>query len=214
MWNIDSFLAVSKGVNFLKCLGPKCSLWIEIGDGLTSVSRIFNSLSHLVWVALMLASLGVAGLWVRSYSHCDVLWRQRGPGDRLGITSEFGLITVEWEGRQTINPQAGWVYFDKPLPRRWHRPRGPLGFSVYHESVRHYLLAPRTPLWGVTLPHLFLVILLAMPAIAWLVRRRREIVRQIRGRGGLCRQCGYDLRGSTSGICPECGTPSATARLL
>jgi hypothetical protein len=25
--------------------------------------------------------------------------------------------------------------------------------------------------------------------------------------GGLCLQCGYDLTGNTSGICPECGTP-------
>lgn len=163
---------------------------------------------------MLVAALGAAVLWARSYSHCDVLWHQRGPRDRLEVTSEFGLIVIEWEGSLRTVPKADWVYFDKPLPRRWQKVRGPLGFSAYHESVRHYLLAAPTPLWGVTLPHLFLVILLAMPGIAWLVRRRREIVRQIRGRGGLCRQCGYDLRGSTSGICPECGTPSAAARTV
>ena len=171
--------------------------------------RIRRLLSGLVCAALLAAALGVAVLWARSYSHCDVLWRQQGPGDRLEITSEFGLLVFEWEGPLTSAPEDQWIYFDKPLPRRFNQPRGPLGFGVYRENARHYLLEPPTPVWGVTLPHLFLVILLAMPGIAWLVRKRREILRQIRGRGGLCRQCGYDLRGSTSGICPECGTPSA-----
>ncbi|MBN2562781.1 MAG: hypothetical protein JXQ75_17800 [Phycisphaerae bacterium] len=26
---------------------------------------------------------------------------------------------------------------------------------------------------------------------------------------GRCQECGYDLTGNTSGICPECGTPIA-----
>ena len=25
---------------------------------------------------------------------------------------------------------------------------------------------------------------------------------------GLCRTCGYSLRGNVSGVCPECGTPA------
>jgi hypothetical protein len=29
---------------------------------------------------------------------------------------------------------------------------------------------------------------------------------------GACRFCGYDLRGNTSGVCPECGTPIRTRR--
>ena len=37
----------------------------------------------------------------------------------------------------------------------------------------------------------------------WCIRRRRA--RLIRA--GLCRSCGYDLTGNTSGVCPECGTP-------
>jgi hypothetical protein len=27
---------------------------------------------------------------------------------------------------------------------------------------------------------------------------------------GLCRHCGYDLTGNTSGVCPECGTRTTT----
>ena len=178
-------------------------------------SRILRMLIGLACVAMGIGALGAAILWVRSYSHCDVLWRQRGPANRLEITSEFGLLVFEWEAPlKKSEPEDQWIYFDKPLPRRWHQPRGPLGFSVYHESARHYLLAPPTPLWGVTLPHVFLVAVLAMPGMIWMVRRRREIVRKVRKRGGLCPQCGYDLRGSTSGICPECGMPSTTARTV
>jgi len=183
---------------------------LKIEDNrLAKSSRLRRVLSGLVCAAMLVAALGATVLWARSYSHCDVLWRQRGPGDRLEITSEFGLLVFEWEKPLASAPEDQWIYFDKPLPRRFHQPRGPLGFGFYHESVRHYLREPPTPVWGVTLPHLFLVIVLAMPGIAWLVRRRREVLRQIRGRDGLCPQCGYDLRGSTSGICPECGTPSA-----
>ena len=29
--------------------------------------------------------------------------------------------------------------------------------------------------------------------------------KRIRGKGKPCVNCGYDLRGNTSGICPECG---------
>ncbi len=29
---------------------------------------------------------------------------------------------------------------------------------------------------------------------------------------GYCRKCGYNLRGNTSGVCPECGTPLADGR--
>ena len=51
----------------------------------------------------------------------------------------------------------------------------------------------------------FLVCLL--PPVAFFVarpiRRRRRIRRRIRR--GLCQKCGYDLRGNTSGVCPECG---------
>lgn len=42
----------------------------------------------------------------------------------------------------------------------------------------------------------------------WLIFRNSK--KRLRGRReqlGLCQVCGYDLRGNTSGICPECGEP-------
>ena len=49
------------------------------------------------------------------------------------------------------------------------------------------------------------IILLLIGAIASLValrirERKRSIIRR-----GMCRKCGYDLRGNTTGTCPECG---------
>ena len=48
----------------------------------------------------------------------------------------------------------------------------------------------------------------ALPA-AWLLLflARRLLLPMRRERLGLCRSCGYDLTGNTSGTCPECGKP-------
>ncbi len=44
-----------------------------------------------------------------------------------------------------------------------------------------------------------------------LVLARMINTRYTRKRLGLCLSCGYDLRGSPSGICPECARPSKNA---
>jgi hypothetical protein len=51
------------------------------------------------------------------------------------------------------------------------------------------------PYWAIIL------VLLTLPTV-WLLDYRRALVRMSRG---LCANCGYDLRGNGSGICPECG---------
>jgi len=38
-------------------------------------------------------------------------------------------------------------------------------------------------------------------ALVAFVRRRRRLAR-----GNLCKDCGYNLTGNVSGVCPECGT--------
>jgi len=58
--------------------------------------------------------------------------------------------------------------------------------------------------------------LIAMPVFG-LVKSLMALERYITGhpqmrrlermRNGLCVDCGYDLRGNVSGVCPECGTP-------
>ena len=47
----------------------------------------------------------------------------------------------------------------------------------------------------------------------WALRTEtRALVHRDRDRLGLCRACGYNLTGNTSGVCPECGTPIPSKR--
>ena len=69
------------------------------------------------------------------------------------------------------------------------------GNHLYFPYVRFTLVV--IPAWAL------IVMLLIYPLIAFIsgpVRRHRRNIR------GLCISCGYDLRGSESGICPECGS--------
>ena len=45
----------------------------------------------------------------------------------------------------------------------------------------------------------------ALPAAAAVRGAARLVARRRQARLGLCRACGYDLRGNVSGACPECG---------
>ena len=87
----------------------------------------------------------------------------------------------------------------------WQLRRHPLPFvshqryagSVYGQvSYDGYLVV--LPLW---LPFLALL----LPTL-WLWRRDRRKVRP-----GFCRVCDYNLTGSTTGRCPECGSPCEPA---
>jgi len=82
----------------------------------------------------------------------------------------------------------------------------PMGFRVDRIVLkdRYGGLLMRLPRWSpvkVELPNWLLFATTTMPTafFFWLDRRRT--------RPGHCQQCGYNLTGNTSGICPECGTP-------
>lgn len=57
-------------------------------------------------------------------------------------------------------------------------------------------------------PWMFLLVFAAYPIWFILGPLRRERRRRKRLREGHCLNCGYDLRGSDSGVCPECGVAS------
>jgi hypothetical protein len=54
--------------------------------------------------------------------------------------------------------------------------------------------------WNLTVPLWIIALATGMlSAILW--------PRRLKLRKGICQNCGYDLTGNASGICPECGTP-------
>ncbi len=75
---------------------------------------------------------------------------------------------------------------------------------------RKFLLIPLSPVWpgfiGNSLFYAF--------GLYAIVHLRGEARRHLRRRAGRCPNCNYDLRATTTGICPECGaaiTPRAKA---
>ena len=64
---------------------------------------------------------------------------------------------------------------------------------------------------NVALPYWLLFLLSGVLPLVWFTRFRRSRVITLRRDGGLCVNCGYDLRASSQ-LCPECGTkPAPTA---
>jgi len=82
------------------------------------------------------------------------------------------------------------------------------GVMVYHHfGIRRFgdeeLMVGRSDWVVVRTALVFLVFLpLAFVAVVELARAART---RLRTRRGLCAVCAYDLRGNTSGVCPECG---------
>ena len=163
--------------------------------------RTFNFLALLSG----LLCIAVTVLWARSYRGCDALVRPDAPGERLCVTSEFGVVVLEVEGPVRGRVLPGWEYFQSPLPRRWPVGAGAMGFAAYRGQVTHFVRLPPSTVRGVAVPHWFLATLFSIVPGAWVVRRRSDVLARRRADAGLCARCGYDLR-ATPGRCPECGT--------
>lgn len=169
-----------------------------------------NFLVNLLTFLSLLLCVVVLALWGRSYRGCDALVRPAGPGDRVCVTSEFGLLVFEVEGPVRGRVRQGWEYFKTPMPRRWPFRAGRFGFEAYRGEVTHFVRLPPSTVHGVAVPHWSAALALSVLPAAWLVRWRARAAARRRAEAGLCARCGYDLR-ATTGRCPECGqVPLAT----
>src|SRR5688572_24057428 len=167
-------------------------------------ARLPNRLLNIGAALSLTLCVAVLVLWARSYRTCDALVRPSSPGDRLCITSEFGVLVFEVEGPLRGSVLPTWEYFDTPLPRRWPVRTGRFGFEAYRGQVSHFVRLPPSAVWGVAIPHGCAALALAALPAWGLVRHRRGLTRRRRREQGLCDRCGYDLR-ATPGHCPECG---------
>ena len=94
-----------------------------------------------------------------------------------------------------------WFDFDRSpgVPMKFVTPSGAAGTCTTTYQVTSM------PPWAV------IGALAFVPAARWRRSALRRLRRRARAARGLCSACGYDLSGNTSGVCPECGTPTRTA---
>ncbi len=107
----------------------------------------------------------------------------------FGLAIDWPCVHVEVARRTRSNHDSpGWI----------HHPRTLFSFASRSlGSWRHY--------WGRAPLLLVVAVFLAYPLWVYITRPYERWRRRCRG---LCVVCAYDLTGNTSGVCPECGTPT------
>src|SRR5262245_33607746 len=137
--------------------------------------------------------LGVAVLSFR-WQYCGLM------GYSVTLYARGGSIEAYWVGR--FPHLFAWPEWESSVPLN-HWPEWKYAWSqqptwptLTHPSRGESLLT--IPLW---LP--FVLIAIPTALLSWLDRRRVVT--------GKCRKCAYDLTGNTSGVCPECGTPTGVS---
>jgi hypothetical protein len=162
---------------------------------------LFNLAAGVVLVA------ATAG-WIRSYFAFDSLdlgyrsgtqWHITSCAGRIGVMRTVYVFPIDrssamrWEHR-TIEAGMGWGNSGW----EWG------GFDVTVNTQRFLTdLRPVSKTVTVIVPYWFLVLGASIFPLLSLVRSLRER-RRLKMAGGLCLQCGYDLR-ATPDRCPECG---------
>jgi hypothetical protein len=154
--------------------------------------RLFNA-GALVSLVLLLAMIG---LWARGYHHPD-LWLLRAGNRPWCLQSSQGEISLIWfdsgflhGSDEPFSPRTGWF--------------GVGGWDILDRQDR---TPPVVTYARYYVKDGFLVALLGGMAVAcaWLAHRHR-----LRESTGKCPACGYDLRGTPTKTCPECGAASAS----
>ena len=174
-----------------------------------------NPLLNLLTAHMLLMCVVLSALWVRSYWVSQFVgWSDA--SRFVGALSMGGLVRLE-HGTYPAESR-GWSrasYATPDAPGLWGEARardrrgGWLKWVGLAYARVQYDAAGRQVRRALYLPHGLLV---AVAAVAPLVRLRRRL-RARRHRGErLCPSCGYNLTGNVSGVCPECGTTRSFVR--
>lgn len=187
--------------------------------------------STIVAAICSLLLILTAIFWVRSYWYYEGIVRhydtEPAPADASlnGRTVEQD-VTAGTAGLLSAKGQLAWATIANPLPgpgwETWSHPgHKPLesgtmslmaeparqsGFSLGSGKTKAPLRDPngiewRLPYRYVGVPYWFIGLLLAIHPIRWMSNYRLMLRREREGR---CLQCGHDLKGQSSGRCPEC----------
>jgi hypothetical protein len=215
-------LLIYQPVNFLSV----AAALILVGGLLLFLMRVLRRRLNLPWfrcIALSLPVLALAILWWRSNAQVDELMFSTGRSQHE-IASYGGGIQYQVRHDWDIPVETVYGSFDRGVSEDvWsidsQNPasrRSLLGFtfasgsSLGPEKSAHRFGLVRIGYW-VPIGIAMIPIVFSLRSVAAQVRRRRL---------GLCLQCGYDLRESPGGPCPECGNeisqhhPAVSAALL
>ena len=189
--------------------GWRC--WISSGYHLAMRRRLFTAVS----VLSLMACAAVIGMWVISHSHYHgvILAARRSPAQRLIQAESHGgvlLMAVAVE-RQQFEP-PGWSIYG--YPRDSHSAIVESATPTPFNRMGFYWIGHQNSRLGedyhaIVMPHWFAVAVFLVAPCLWLMIQSRRNRADARAAVGLCMLCGYNLTGNTSGVCPECGTPTS-----
>ena len=178
----------------------------------------------LILLMLVLAvrlATATTDAWVRSYTYDDrLVTRWTIEQDRQTLLREFFIYSVNGSVAFSFSRYGPFPPgFGVPSTGRWSTHRRPI---MPQETPRASLSRAFIDRGGVQigsvkgtsvdaiwimLPYwLIEIVVLIIPGSLICLLLRRPLRRSRRLRRGLCHDCGYDLRGSITRRCPECGS--------
>lgn len=162
---------------------------------------IFNTLT----VVSLLLLLATAGLWVDSDSMIRSLtYVLESQKTSVGVGSQYnGLFLRLDEWSYQSYSSKGWDASCSAIQTRGIGMMTHLGNFDYVWRKGMYHPVGNIEWSYLFVPHWFLGLIFATLPTIWLIKwRRRRNLPDIP-----CGNCGYDLTGNESGVCPECGHP-------
>jgi hypothetical protein len=169
--------------------GEGWSYWVDRRQGTLRIYRVFSDDRVETWIAP--APWRPAPRWSAVHEPASAAVRQRQDYVQgverasgwpfVAMRSDNSSLFARWPGTQL---QDGWEV------------RPPV--QADGEAA---IILPLRPIWPS-----FAIDVMAYGAAAFMLLFGPGFVRRaMRRRRGACVRCGYDLRGTTGGVCPECG---------
>ena len=183
-----------------------------------------RKLFNLAAALSLLLCVAVCVLWARGYGLTDQIVWNRADGVRsIGSSRGRVVLALHVSKRARVSPYGYGFHHSRDKS-------SPANFASVHVSIDRgstyadwkgggfewYMYRPRADDYLIAravAPHWFFATAAAILPLVWSGLKVRARVRNDRReRLGLCRTCGYDLRGTPKGgRCPECGCVSRGA---
>jgi hypothetical protein len=168
----------------------------ELGGAWLTTRRTLHHTRWSAWSGLSLVVLLLVVLaWTRSYWRMDEFTLPWGPSRLIEVTSICGALQIDNDVPLRDHGKSGVSWYVGYHPSRDEE----LSFGFAFLSERAASGAARIlvefPWWCPAL----------IFAIAPILAIRRGYRRFKRDAANCCQNCGYDLTGNVSGVCPECG---------